>query len=284
MIDKIRHIGSAAVAAALLFSVACSSEAPPKQTAAAQVTTEVEVVAIAPVVEQVASTAGSVSQDTGELAEYETVTGISGNLSSIGSDTLANLMTLWTEGFKRNYPSVNIQVQAAGSSTAPPALTEGTANFGPMSRAMKDKEIEAFESRFGYKPTAVRVAIDALAVYVHKDSPLNELSIAQVDAAFSETRRCGASASVDIWGDFGLSGSWQERPVQLYGRNSVSGTYGYFKKVGLCSGDFKGSVQRTTGVSVRRTGCRIVVERHWLLGYWLRHVRRKGSGVVEKRL
>ena len=176
-----------------------------------------------------------------------TVTGISGNLSSIGSDTLANLMTLWTEGFKRNYPSVNIQVQAAGSSTAPPALTEGTANFGPMSRAMKDKEIEAFESRFGYKPTAVRVAIDALAVYVHKDSPLNELSIAQVDAAFSETRRCGASASVDIWGDFGLSGSWQERPAQLYGRNSVSGTYGYFKKVGLCSGDFKGSVNEQPG-------------------------------------
>ena len=247
MIDKIRHIGSAAVAAALYSALRAAAGAP-KQTAAAQVTTEVEVVAIAPVVEQVASTAGSVSQDTGELAEYETVTGISGNLSSIGSDTLANLMTLWTEGFKRNYPSVNIQVQAAGSSTAPPALTEGTANFGPMSRAMKDKEIEAFESRFGYKPTAVRVAIDALAVYVHKDSPLNELSIAQVDAAFSETRRCGASASVDIiWGDFGLSGSWQERPVQLYGRNSVSGTYGYFKKVGLCSGDFKGSVNEQPG-------------------------------------
>jgi phosphate transport system substrate-binding protein len=156
-------------------------------------------------------------------------------------------MTLWTESFKRNYPSVNIQVQAAGSSTAPPALTEGTANFGPMSRAMKDKEIEAFESRFGYKPTAIRVAIDALAVYVHKDNPLSALDIADVDAAFSTTRRCGGDQSFDTWGDLGNTGSWETRPIQLYGRNSVSGTYGYFKKVGLCSGDFKNSVNEQPG-------------------------------------
>jgi len=183
----------------------------------------------------------------GELVTYERITGVSGNLSSIGSDTLANLMTLWTEAFKRNYPSVNIQVQAAGSSTAPPALTEGTANFGPMSRAMKDKEIESFESRFGYKPTAIRVAIDALAVYVHKDNPLQGLDIAQVDAAFSTTRRCGGEASLDAWGALGLEGSWGRRPIQLYGRNSVSGTYGYFKKIALCSGDFKNSVNEQPG-------------------------------------
>jgi phosphate transport system substrate-binding protein len=181
------------------------------------------------------------------LKDYEQVTGISGNLSSIGSDTLANLMTLWTEGFKRNYPSVNIQVQAAGSSTAPPALTEGTANFGPMSRAMKDREIEAFETRHGYKPTAIRVAIDALAVYVHKDNPLDALSIEEVDAVFSTTRRCGGDESLDSWGDVGIEGSWEDRPIQVYGRNSVSGTYGYFKKVALCSGDFKNSVNEQPG-------------------------------------
>ena len=181
------------------------------------------------------------------LKDYERISGISGNLSSIGSDTLANLMTLWTEGFKRNYPSVNIQVQAAGSSTAPPALTEGTANFGPMSRAMKDKEIEAFETRHGYKPTPIRVAIDALAVYVHKDNPLDELSIAQVDTIFSTTRRCGEAESKGSWGSLGLSGGWTDRPIQLYGRNSVSGTYGYFKKVALCSGDFKNSVNEQPG-------------------------------------
>ena len=215
-----------------------SSEQTP--TAAAQAPVEIQAA-----VEQAAAEAGTAS--AGKLADYERVTGISGNLSSIGSDTLANLMTLWTESFKRNYPSVNIQVQAAGSSTAPPALTEGTANFGPMSRAMKDKEIEAFESRFGYKPTAISVAIDALAVYVHKDNPLETLDIAQVDAAFSTTRRCGGGVSLDNWGDLGLSGSWEDRPIQLYGRNSVSGTYGYFKKVALCSGDFKNSVNEQPG-------------------------------------
>ncbi len=231
----------------VLLLAACSSDEAPKQAAVAQAPEAVEVVSVTPIAVAESSSAVSETAADDELADYESVTGISGNLSSIGSDTLANLMTLWTEGFKRNYPSVNIQVQAAGSSTAPPALTEGTANFGPMSRAMKDKEIEAFESRFGYKPTAVRVAIDALAVYVHKDNPLEALSIAQVDAAFSETRRCGAPISVDAWGGFDLDGSWQERPIQLYGRNSVSGTYGYFKKVGLCSGDFKGSVNEQPG-------------------------------------
>lgn len=182
-----------------------------------------------------------------DLAPYERVSGISGNLSSTGSDTLANLMTLWTEAFKKEYPNVNIQVQAAGSSTAPPALTEGTSNFGPMSRQMKDKEIEAFEARFGYKPTAIRVAVDALAVYVHKDNPIESLSIPQVDAIFSVTRRCGATGDLNNWGQMGLPGGWANRPTQLYGRNSVSGTYGYFKQVALCSGDFKNTVNEQPG-------------------------------------
>jgi phosphate transport system substrate-binding protein len=182
-----------------------------------------------------------------ELPSYERVSGVSGNLSSTGSDTLANLMTLWTESFKKFYPNVNIQVQAAGSSTAPPALTEGTANFGPMSREMKDNEIEAFESRYGYKPTAIRVAIDALAVYVHKDNPLASLTIPQVDAIFSITRRCGYPQNIATWGEAGMTGQWESRPIQLYGRNSVSGTYGYFKQEALCKGDFKNTVNEQPG-------------------------------------
>lgn len=181
------------------------------------------------------------------LPEYAKVSGVSGNLSSIGSDTLANLMTLWGEEFKRVYPNVNIQIQAAGSSTAPPALTEGTANLGPMSRMMKDNEIEAFERRFGYKPTPVAVAIDALAVFVHKDNPIAGLTIPQVDAIFSSTRTCGHPASVERWGDLGLDGPWRERSIQLYGRNSVSGTYGYFKQVALCKGDFRNGVNEQPG-------------------------------------
>ncbi|MCG9761782.1 MULTISPECIES: PstS family phosphate ABC transporter substrate-binding protein [Pseudoalteromonas] len=182
-----------------------------------------------------------------KLPEYNKTSGISGNFSSVGSDTLANMMTFWAEEYKRIYPNVNIQIQAAGSSTAPPALTEATANFGPMSRKMKSKEIEAFEKRYGYKPTEVRVAIDALAVFVHKDNPIEGLTIEQVDSIFSSTRKCGASAQANRWSDIGLTGDWAAKDIQLYGRNSVSGTYGYFKKKALCKGDFRNNVNEQPG-------------------------------------
>lgn len=188
----------------------------------------------------------AVSVDEG-VPEYKAVSGISGNLSSVGSDTLANLMTLWAESFKRSYPNVNIQIQAAGSSTAPPALTEATSNFGPMSRKMKAKEIAAFEDRYGYKPTAIPVAIDALAVYVNKDNPVKGMTIPDVDALFSSTRKCGGDKDITKWGELGLSGNWKNRDIQIYGRNSVSGTYGYFKKKALCKGDFKNNVNEQPG-------------------------------------
>lgn len=180
------------------------------------------------------------------LPTYEKTSGVSGNLSSVGSDTLANMMTLWAEEFKQMYPNVNIQIQAAGSSTAPPALTEGTSQFGPMSRKMKPNEVEAFEKHYGYKPTEIRVAIDALAVFVHKDNPIKGLTAEQVDGIFSSTHKCGG-ADIQRWGDLGLSGDWSAKDVQLYGRNSVSGTYGYFKEKALCKGDFKANVNEQPG-------------------------------------
>jgi phosphate transport system substrate-binding protein len=187
------------------------------------------------------------SVSAGTLPSYEKVSGISGNLSSVGSDTLANMMTFWAEEFKVNYPNINIQIQAAGSSTAPPSLTEGTSQFGPMSRKMKSKEIESFEKRYGYKPTPVRVAIDALAVFVNKDNPIDGLSIKQVDAIFSATQKCGNDKNATRWSDVGLTGSWAGKDIQLFGRNSVSGTYGYFKKKALCKGDYKNSVNEQPG-------------------------------------
>lgn len=181
------------------------------------------------------------------LPVYKKTSGVSGNLSSVGSDTLANLMTLWAESFKKTYPNVNVQIQAAGSSTAPPALTENTSNLGPMSRLMKDTEVEEFEKKFGYKPTPIAVTIDALAVFVHKDNPIEGLTLPQVDAIFSSTRTCGYPADIEKWGDLGLADSWSDREMQLYGRNSVSGTYGYFKDNALCKGDFKNSVNEQPG-------------------------------------
>lgn len=193
------------------------------------------------------STSAFSAEVDADLSVYVKASGVSGNVSSVGSDTLANLMTLWGEEFKRLYPNVNIQIQAAGSSTAPPALTEGTSNFGPMSRKMKDKEAASFEAKHGYKATAIPVAIDALAVYVNKDNPIKGLSIPQVDAIFSATRKCKNSTDIINWGDLGLTGEWAARPIQLYGRNSVSGTYGYFKKKALCKGDYKNTVNEQPG-------------------------------------
>lgn len=172
-----------------------------------------------------------------DLPDYTPVAGISGNLNSIGSDTLNNLMLLWAEGFRAIYPNVNIQIQGAGSSTAPAALIDGTAQLGPMSRPMTGAEIDRFEAKYGYAPTEIRVGIDALAVFVHRDNPIKGLNLQQVDAIFSSTYRLGGSPILN-WGDAGLTGDWANRPISLYGRNSVSGTYGLFKNIALGGGDF----------------------------------------------
>lgn len=190
--------------------------------------------------------AQAVQVDPG-LPAYQRAAGVSGNFTSVGSDTLNNLMTLWAEEFKRLYPNVNIQIQGAGSSTAPPALTEGASNFGPMSRLMTAREVEGFEKKHGYKPTPVGVAIDALAVYVNKDNPIKGLSIEEVDAVMSVGRKCGAAADVTKWGQLGLPGEWANRDIAMYGRNSVSGTYGFYKEVALCKGDFKRNVAEQPG-------------------------------------
>lgn len=180
------------------------------------------------------------------LPAYQPVSGISGKLTSIGSDTLNNLMTYWAEEFLKFYPNVKIEVDGKGSSTAPPALISGTAQLGPMSRKMKAEEVDAFEKKYGYKPRLIGVAIDALAVYVNKDNPLASLTMQQVDAIFSSTRKRGGQ-DIKTWGDVGLTGEWASKPLSLYGRNSASGTYGFFKEISMKNGDYKGSVKEQPG-------------------------------------
>ena len=180
------------------------------------------------------------------LPSYAKVGGISGNMSSVGSDTLNNLMALWSETFRKYYPSVNIQVEGKGSSTAPPALIEGVAQLGPMSRKMKSSEIDKFEAKYGFKPTPIGVALDTLAVFAHRDNPIQGLSLEQVDAMFSTTRKFGMK-EITTWGQAGLTGAWSNVPISLYGRNSASGTYGYFKQVALKKGDFKNNVKEQPG-------------------------------------
>lgn len=181
------------------------------------------------------------------LPVYKPVEGISGNLNSVGSDTLNNLMTFWAEAFRKQYPSVNIQIEGKGSGTAPPALIQGLSQLGPMSRAMKPSEIDDFEKEHGYKPVGIRVAVDALAVFANKDNPVEGLSLEQVDAIFSKSRRRGASDDIANWGQAGLTGDWATRPISLYGRNSASGTYGFFKEHTLKNGDYKDTVKEQPG-------------------------------------
>ena len=181
------------------------------------------------------------------LVPYKATSGVSGNVSSVGSDTLNNLMTLWAEQFNKFYPNAKIQIEGKGSSTAPPALISGTAQLGPMSREMKGTEVDQFEKKYGYKPTALRTSVDALAFFVNKDNPIKCLSLPQVDAVFSKSRRAGHKEDIKTWGQLGLTGEWASRPISLYGRNSASGTYGFFKEHVLKNGDYKDAVKEQPG-------------------------------------
>jgi phosphate transport system substrate-binding protein len=184
-----------------------------------------------------------------KLPEYKAIQGVSGSIKSVGSNTMTSLITLWSEGFKKLYPAVTSENEGKGSGTAPTALIANTATFGAMSRPMKAKEIDDFEKQFGYKPTAVPTSIDMLAVFVNKDNPIQGLTIQQIDAIFSKSRKGGAEKDIVTWGDLGLTGDWAAKPISLYGRDSSSGTYGYFKEHALSNGDFKDTVKEQPGSS-----------------------------------
>jgi len=212
----------------------------------------------------VASTAAAQVKVDPALPAYKPVSGVSGNLSSVGSDTLNNVMTLWAETFNKFYPSTRVQIEGKGSSTAPPALIAGTAQVGPMSREMKASEVDQFEKKYGYKPTAIRTSVDALAVFVNKDNPIKCLTLSQVDAIFSKSRRQGYREDVTTWGQLGQTGEWASRPLSLYGRNSASGTYGFFKEHTLKNGDYKDSVKEQPGSAAVVQG--VTVDRY-AIGY-----------------
>ena len=182
-----------------------------------------------------------------DAPEYARKPGVAGKITSVGSDTLANLMTLWSQEFKHLYPDVKFQIQASGSSTAPPALTEGTATIGPMSRELKPSEIQAFIRAHGYPPTVIQVALDAIAIFVERRNPLPGLTLSEVDAIFSATRFCGGEESISHWSQLGVDNYGQGAPIRLFSRNSVSGTYGLFKIMALCDGDFTKTVNEQPG-------------------------------------
>ncbi|MEO0794143.1 MAG: PstS family phosphate ABC transporter substrate-binding protein [Verrucomicrobiota bacterium] len=185
----------------------------------------------------------------GRLPSYQSEYAVRGRLRSIGSDTMDNMMEDWEKDFKSYHQGILVIHEGKGSSTAIPALVEGRSDFGPMSRKVKPTEADKFQQKFGYDPTSMPVAIDALAVYVHPENPIKDrgLSIAELDAVFSSTRRRGHSTEIITWGDLGLTGEWANKPINVYSRNKASGTYGFFKDEVLNKGEFKTSNRELPG-------------------------------------
>lgn len=178
------------------------------------------------------------------LPPYLRRAAVSGLLGSTGSDTMNNLMTLWAEAFQRLHPGMDIQVEGKGSSTGPAALLSGTAQLAPMSRPMKAEEVSRLRKRHGRAPLGIPVALDALAVFVHRAHPLDSLDLDRLGAAFA----AGAGPlPVETWGDLGVTGPLARRFIRLYGRNSASGTSGFFRERVLGNRYFKDRVQEQMG-------------------------------------
>ena len=189
---------------------------------------------------------------------------LNGRLVSTGSDTLGALSSLWAQALMREHPGVRVQVRAVGSSAAPTALVQATADIGPMSRPMSEAEKNNFVSRYGYVPTAIPVAVDTLAVIVHRENPLRSVRRRQLDSLFSANRRCGGTAGISRWGDLGLGAPLGNRRVSRYGRDAASGTYGFFRMQILCGGDFAPRVGRLVGSAAV---VRAVATDHAAIGY-----------------
>jgi phosphate transport system substrate-binding protein len=183
-----------------------------------------------------------------KLPAYKAVKGVSGRLAFVGSDTMNNLVSLWCKGFVELNPDVQLE-RKGGATTGPPALTAGTVQFAPMSRPMKPIEINNFKKKHGHAPTGLTTSFEMLGVCVYKDNPIKGLTLKQVDAIFSRTRKGGYPKPINKWGDAGLQGEWMNKPIVLYGRNSASGSYSFFKGYALFNGDFRDDLKEQRGDS-----------------------------------
>ena len=182
-----------------------------------------------------------------KIPPYQRVSDLTGTLAVAGSDTMKPLTESWSAKLKQLYPGLSIKVESRGSETGLDALLEGKAQIAAMSRRMTQQEVVEFKREFGYEPTEVPVAVDALAVFVHKDNPVEGLSLAELDAIFSKERRRRLEYPVKVWGDaMVFEEEWAEAPIQIYGRNGNSGTASFFREHVMNGADFKKPM--TTGV------------------------------------
>lgn len=165
-----------------------------------------------------------------QLTPYAKSSDASGTLTVVGSDSMKGLLLGWEGKLEDLYPNLKIQVQATGSETAPPALLEGKAQVAAMSRRMTPLEIDAFSKRFGYEPTEVPVALDALAVFVHRDNPIAGITLQELAAMFCTESEDGKAARLTSWSHFAPSEEWNRASIDLIGRNGTSGTAVLFRE------------------------------------------------------
>jgi phosphate transport system substrate-binding protein len=182
-----------------------------------------------------------------QIPAYKRVPVGAAQITSVGSDTLGDLMRNWADEFTKLNPNVKIQVESKGSSTAPPALLGGLSQLGAMSRPMRSDEYEPLEKKYGYHPTSFPVAVDALAVYVNKDNPIECLTLRQLDDIFSKAYLHPGGTNIKTWGDAGLTGDWAAAPIALFGRNSASGTHDTFVDAVLHHGEFRDELKEEPG-------------------------------------
>lgn len=182
-----------------------------------------------------------------QIAAYQPTSALSGSLSISGSETMRPITESWAADLKQLYPGLKLSVTSEGSEAGLAKLMEGKAQIAAMSRRMNKQEISEFIREFGYEPTEVPVAVDALAVFVHKDNPLEGLTLAEVDAIFSNERRRGLKYPLLTWGDLLLDGEWREAPLHLYGRNVKSGTTTFFREHVLSGAPVKNTMTVAPG-------------------------------------
>ena len=163
---------------------------------------------------------------------------IAGSLTIVGSDTASALVLRWSDAFRQQHAGVRVQIQAPGSASAPIALLEGAADIGMMSRPMSEGETDAFRRRYGYAPTRVAVAHDAIVVFVNPANPLQSITRRELDAIYSSTLRCGGAEPLTRWDRLGAPAGH----ILATGRNNASGTSEFFREQALCGGDYRSDV------------------------------------------
>jgi len=198
------------------------------------------------------------------LASYVPASSLSGRLTIAGSDTMQRLMAMLAAEFTSRHPDVKMAVEGGGSSAGIREFIIGYSSQRrgeksrdghdgasqttvlASSRELTAKELAAFSARYGYEPVVIPVAMDAVAVYVHRDNPIQGLTVDQIDAIFSSTRKRGLPA-ITTWGQLGLQNGWDHQPIHLYGRDRDSGTHDFFELVALDGGKLREDVNLKPG-------------------------------------